>query len=120
MEVRRAFGIVLRLYPSDYRSLFALEMLNALEKTAEERRGHGRPAFLRFVLAELIGLMTGAVAEWVAKWTTDRSVRGRCLPDLRMMRPPGVTRELWFAGAPMSVALPEKDRIDHRESKSCS
>jgi hypothetical protein len=43
--------------------------------------------------------MLGAGREWLAKLTTDRSVRGRYLPDLRMMRPVGVSRELWF-GSP--------------------
>jgi len=42
-------------------------------------------------------------AEWIAKLTTSSSVRGRFLPDLRMMRPPGVPRGLWFAGACMNV-----------------
>jgi uncharacterized membrane protein YbaN (DUF454 family) len=37
--------------------------------------------------AELAGLLTGATAEWIAKLTSDSSVRGRSLPDLRMMRP---------------------------------
>jgi hypothetical protein len=39
----------------------------------------------------------GAGREWLAKLTTEESVRGRSLPDPRMMRPVGVTRELWFA-----------------------
>jgi len=85
----KAYGTLLRLYPSDYRARFAAEMLNAFERAAAERRGH---------VAELIGLMIGASREWIAKLTTDSSVRGRCLPDLRMMRPPGVPREVWFAG----------------------
>jgi hypothetical protein len=78
-------------------------MLDAFEKAAEERRGQGVPAFVGFVLAEWIGLAAGAGAEWMAKWTTDSSVRGRCLPDIRMMRPPDIPRELWFAGAGRSV-----------------
>jgi hypothetical protein len=120
MEVRRVFGTVLRLYPTDHRTLFAGEMLNAIEKTAEERRGQGRLVFLRFFLSESIGLMIGSGGEWIAKLTTDRSVRGRCLPDLRMMRPPGVPKELWFAGASMSVGPRERDKIDDRETRPCS
>jgi len=34
----------------------------------------------------------------VAKLTSDRTIRGRRLPDCRMMRPPGVTRQQWAAG----------------------
>jgi hypothetical protein len=95
----QAYRALLRLYPSDYRALFALEMRNAFERAAEERRPLGRPVFVRFLLREFTGLLRGASAEWVAKFTTDSSERGRYLPDLRMMRPPGVSRELWFAGA---------------------
>jgi hypothetical protein len=97
MDLRRAYRTLLRLYPSDYTALFALEMQNAFEQTAEERRLRSRPVFVRFLLGEFIDLLIGAGAEWIAKLTTDSSVRGRCLPDLRMMRPPGLPWELWFA-----------------------
>ena len=88
---RRAYRVLLRPYPADYRAMFAAEMARAFDRILEERRG--------ILLAELSGVITGAAAEWVAKWTTDASVRGRSLPDLRMMRPPGVTKELWFRSA---------------------
>ena len=48
-------------------------------------------------------LAAGAAAEWAAKLTTEPSVRGRSLPDVRMMRPAGVPREVWFAGDRKSV-----------------
>ena len=79
--------ILLRLYPRDYRAMFGREMRYAFEMAADERRA-----------AELMGLLAGAVREWVAKATTDKAVRGRALPDLMMMRPAGVTREVHFAG----------------------
>ena len=78
--------------------MFALEMQGAFEQAAEERRLQCRPVFIRFLLGEFLDLLIGVGAEWIAKLTTDSSARGRCLPDLRMMRPPGVPRELWFAG----------------------
>ncbi len=87
-ESKRAYRALLRLYPADYRAMFAADMARAFDKILQERRGH--------VLAELISVIVGAAAEWVAKWTTDASVRGRSLPDLRMMRPPGVPKQLWF------------------------
>ena len=99
MRAEQAYRTLLRLYPSDYRALFALEMQNSFERAAEEHRLLGRPVFIRFLLSEFVGLLGGVGGEWIAKLTTDSSVRGRCLPDLRMMRPPGVPRELWFAGA---------------------
>lgn len=99
MTAEQAYRTLLRLYPGDYRALFALEMQNAFERAAAERRLLGTPVFIRFLLGEFVGLLSGVGGEWIAKLTTDNSVRGRCLPDLRMMRPPGVPRELWFAGA---------------------
>jgi hypothetical protein len=104
MKIGQAYQSLFRLYPADYRAMFAVEMLHGFESAAHEHRQQGRMAFLRFLLAESMGLIGGAVAEWFAKLTTDRSVRGRRLPDLRMMRPPSVPQELWFAGACAGVA----------------
>ena len=96
---QRAYQILLKLYPADYTAFFAAAMLGAFEKAAEDGRHHGRAALVRLALVELTGLLKGAAAEWIAKLMTDRCVRGRCLPDLRMMRPVGVSRESWFRGA---------------------
>jgi hypothetical protein len=68
--MRRIYGALLRLYPRDHRTLFAAEMLAVLEKVAEERRGRGWAAFIRLTLAEVMGLLTGAGAEWVARLTS--------------------------------------------------
>jgi hypothetical protein len=89
MNRKRAYETLLGLYPADYRARFAAEMLSTFEKVAEGR-----------AFAELTGLLTGTAAEWFAKLTTDSSIRGRCLPDLRMMRPPGVPQSVWFAAPP--------------------
>src|SRR5262249_2788761 len=99
MNLRQAYDILLRLYPRDYRISFTAEMVTTFAEAAEDRRGHGRVIFVRFAVAELIGLLIGAGAEWLAKFTSDSSTRGRCLPDLRVMRPPGVSREQWFGAA---------------------
>jgi hypothetical protein len=97
MKMKRAYNMLLRLYPTDYRTCFAAEMLKTFEEAAAWRRKQGMLGSVYFSLAELVGLLIGAAAEWIAKLSTDRSIRGRCLPDLRMMRPPGVTRQQWFA-----------------------
>lgn len=96
MNMARPYRIMLRLYPLDYRARFAQEMQNAFSRTAEEYCLLGRTGFIRFILGEFRGLISGARTEWMAKMTTDKSVRGRCLPDLRMMRPPGVCQAAWF------------------------
>jgi hypothetical protein len=86
--MKRAYRMLLRLYPADYRAMFAAEMSRSFDRLAEEPRGDlGR---------EFRGVIAGAAREWIAKWTTDAAVRGRALPDLRMMRPVGVTKELWY------------------------
>lgn len=90
--MRRAYSSLLRLYPWDYRARFATEMLAAFEDAAEHASGP------RFFFSEFAGLVTGAAAEWSAKLTTDKAVRARSLPDLRMMRPVGITREEFFLG----------------------
>jgi hypothetical protein len=93
----RTHQSLLHLYPNDYRDRFAGEMLQAFGQAMEELRGQRMRVQVRFLLTEWIGLLAGAANEWVAKLTTDPAVRGRQLPDLRMMRPPNVPRELWFA-----------------------
>jgi hypothetical protein len=95
----RAYEVLLRLYPRDHRALFAGEMLVAFQTGAEERRGQGSGAYLRFVFSELASLLAGAVAEWIAKSTTDSTIRGRCLPDRLKMRPLGVPWEVHYGEA---------------------
>ena len=104
MSLGGAYRTLLRLYPNDYRAQFAAEMATAFEQATGERRRQRGSVFVRFLLGEFTALLIGAAAEWIAKLTTDSSVRGRCLPDLRMMRPPGVPRELWFAGTCLNVS----------------
>jgi hypothetical protein len=85
--VKRAYRVLLGLYPYDFRAAFAAEMLAAFATVRPERRW-----------AELASVVNGAAIEWIAKATADKSVRARTLPDLRRMRPAGMPRELWFGG----------------------
>lgn len=84
--MQRAYRALLRLYPYDYRGRFGAEMAATLNAA--------RP------LAELAGLLTGAVREWIVKWTTPAWIRRRHLPDDRMMRPAGVSKQDWFGLPP--------------------
>jgi hypothetical protein len=88
---------LLRLFPRDYRASFQAEMTAAFEQAGAERRALGRFAYLRFAMAELAGVAVRAPLEWIAKMTTSGTVRGRSVPDVRMMRPAGVPRQLWFS-----------------------
>jgi hypothetical protein len=94
---RSVYQALVRLYPWDYATAFSADMTTAFDQACEEQRRRGRWHFVRFATSELAGLIWGAGREWLAKLTTEESVRGRSLPDPRMMRPVGVTRELWFA-----------------------
>lgn len=74
-------------------------MVTSFENSAAECRTQGRSAYFRFTLREFAGGLNGAAAEWIAKFTTDRSMRGRSLPDRLMMRPPGVPWEAYYGDA---------------------
>jgi hypothetical protein len=104
----RAYRTLLRLFPGDYRYIFEAEMLEAFARAVAERRASGWFKCARFVWAELAGLALHAPLEWIAKATTSDSVRARSLPDLRMMRPAGVARSVWF----QDLRPPETDAQD--------
>jgi hypothetical protein len=92
MTLTRGYRALLRLYPVDYQLAFGHEMGHAFAEGFAERQRRGRSVLVRFAFAELRALAAGVLAEWIAKWTSDRSARGRCLPDPRTMRPPGVSK----------------------------
>ena len=111
MNSGRVYETLLQLYPHDYRALFAVDMLRTFEQATVERGSQSRLGLQHFLVREFLGVLIGAGGEWIAKVTTDRWVRGRCMPDLRMMRPPGVPRELWFSRTCMKrspASLPDK------------
>ncbi len=97
MKVQHVYEVLAGLYPYDYRARFGAEMRKTFQKAEAAERAKGRATVLRFLGRELAGLLLGAGGEWIAKWTTDCWVRGRSLPDVRMMRPAGMPREIWFA-----------------------
>jgi hypothetical protein len=97
--IKPIYIVLLRLYPWDYTVAFAPEMLRTFQAASEEERRRGWVSFMGFLLTEFASLAIGVGAEWLAKFTTDESVRGRRLPDLRRMRPSKISQELWFAAA---------------------
>jgi len=116
MNFEPVYRALLRLYPEDYRLFFAAEMLGAFGRASEEQRARGRLAYGRFVCAELVALALSVPVEWMAKVSTSSSIRARSLPDLRMMRPAGVPRELWFASA-RTMSAPAPDEIEEAEQR---
>src|SRR6476620_3423434 len=95
MDVTLIYRTLLQMYPKDYQFQFESEMREAFKLAAQEHQDQDgtRLIFARFVLAEFAGLIRGACVEWCAKFTTDRSVRARYLPDLRMMPLPWVSSQ---------------------------
>ena len=83
--MRRIYLAALRLYPYDYRSRFGAEMAATFQPARPFR--------------ELGGLLLGAAREWIDKRSTPAWIRGRHLPDVRMMRPAGVSKQDWFGQA---------------------
>jgi len=82
-------------------------MLGAFAESIEDLEQRGRSSW-DFVLAECAGLVAGAALEWIAKASTDASVRARVLPDRMLMRPPGVSWEAYYG--PAASLIPEEVR----------
>jgi len=93
MSYISVFKRLIAVYPKDHQFRFSNEMALAFEVSASEHLRFGKKAFARFVFEEFTALVFGAATEWIAKWTTDVSVRSRYLPDLRMMPLPWVPQE---------------------------
>ena len=110
MKAESIYRALLHLYPRDYRALFADEMSNAFAEAAAEKHEAAR---LGFAVREFVGLMFGASAEWIAKFSTDPSIRARTLPDRVKMRPPGVAWETYYAG---SFAQPDEVKEAQRRT----
>jgi hypothetical protein len=62
--MRRAYRMLLHLYPREHQLQFSEEMFAVFTRVAQERRAQGRIAYLRFVINECIGLLSGACSEW--------------------------------------------------------
>ena len=87
--MRLFYSMLLELYPRDFKASFRWEMMAAFDRASAECRQLHR-GYVGFVSTEMAGLLIGAAAEWLAKLTTDATVRGRCVPDRLLMRPPGI------------------------------
>ena len=89
--MRRAFEILLRLYPKSHRELLGEEMSAVFEEAAREYRVQGWRAYTRFAVAEWIGLVLGAAR------ARRRDQRRHPAIDLRKMRAPEVSRQTYAA-----------------------
>jgi hypothetical protein len=60
--VKRFYEALLRLYPEDHRGLFASEMSTVFEEASADYLTRGRAIWLRFILAEFLGVLAGATS----------------------------------------------------------
>lgn len=93
----RIYKTLLRLYPAEYRALFAEEMSDCFEKAAAECRERGTVSVLCYLIIELGGLAKAVGTEWIARFThsiyhSNGYIAGRCLADIGLMRPAGIAR----------------------------
>ncbi len=107
---KSVYRALVTLYPWDYATVFSEDMKITFDEACEEYRVRGRWQFVCFAATEVFSLVYGVGKEWLAKLTTEESVRGRSLPDLRKMRPVGIAYEVWFASLDRSARL--KPAID--------
>lgn len=113
--MRRAYVFLLQLYPRDFGATFAAEMLSAFEEAAGDQRERGTAFYFRFALAELASLVPGIGFEWCAKLIygvhdSHSYITGEYLPDLRSMRPPGISWEAHY-GWPKGSARCTSDTL---------
>jgi hypothetical protein len=65
--MKRAYDVLLRLYPREHRDQFAEEMTRVFEEASAERRALGWAWYVRFLLWEMSGLIAGAAGAWVSQ-----------------------------------------------------
>ncbi len=63
--MKRAYELLLILYPRAHRAEFSDEMRQVFDAVAAERREQGRAAYLGFVWSEIMGLIAGAARAWL-------------------------------------------------------
>jgi len=61
MFLRKAYSLLLGLYPAEFRSRFAAEMTAVFEQAAARQWSRGRVGVGMFAAKELAGLLAGAV-----------------------------------------------------------
>ena len=82
--MRKLYRAILSLYPMEYRSMFAQEMVEVFDHAAMAAEEQGLLSLLRFAACELAGLLNGLFSERVTRWRDrERYIASRCLsrPD---------------------------------------
>lgn len=77
----RLYRLILSLYPAEYRTAFAAEMIKVFDQASGDARNRGTLKSMLFAVSELGGLVKGLVSEHAAKWRDGAAyVTSRCVP----------------------------------------
>jgi hypothetical protein len=95
--MRVIYAVVLRFLPSDFRTAFGAAMLADFSVLLREARARGRGAALRCVIREIVSLGGCVACEWAAKLTAAPFQRDMIFRDPSVMRPPGASKQFWYA-----------------------
>jgi hypothetical protein len=71
---------------------------------------------VRVYLRHLFRILPDAASEQLGRLSSHPSFRGRCLPDLGVVRPPNVGKREWFYGEPADPSGREGGRSISRPS----
>lgn len=94
--MKRAYGLLMRLYPRKHRAVFGKEMTAVFDEAANEHRKRGWGDLVRFVLAEAAGIVTGSCAQWISEMRRDEQSR------------PAELAEAGEAGLPPKIAQAQR------------
>jgi hypothetical protein len=98
MTAARMFGLLLKLYPPDYRAMFGGEMLSVLDQAAKQQ--NGLPRSIGFFALEALGILWGAAREWAALLMV-----GRHRLREEVMAHDGLPEEVQFAQSRVDTAI---------------
>lgn len=78
--MREIYRNTLRLYPSQHRAIFALDMMATFDQAAADYRKRGVAPAIWFAAKEEVSLLQGIVTEWFAKLVSgDQYLAAECL-----------------------------------------
>ena len=72
--MRRAYELMLALYPPEYRQKYAREMALVFEQIERDHRVLGTARYLHFLCGEIVGVISAAAGIWACK-TADQALR---------------------------------------------
>jgi hypothetical protein len=94
--VQTAYRCLLLLLPADFRRAFGPAMSTDFATLLRDARRHSVTRAVRLATCEYLALMRCAPGEWLAKIGAAPFQRDMIFRDRSRMRPPGVSKSLWY------------------------